>query len=78
MISMIDALGTSMPTSITVVLTRMSISAALNRCIVASLSAADMRPCIIATCRCGKRLRIASNPCFSGFKFSFSDSSMIG
>src|SRR5213079_1189854 len=34
MMSMIEAFGTSMPTSITVVLTRMSTSPALNRCIV--------------------------------------------
>ena len=45
----VDALGTSTPTSITVVATSRSISPALNATIVASFSAAFRRPCTSPT-----------------------------
>jgi len=76
--SIIEAFGTSIPTSMTVVETRMSISPRLKRCIVSSFSSDFIRPCIMATRRLGKRCCVCSKPCVSGLRFSFSDSSMIG
>ena len=51
--SMTEALGTSMPTSMTVVETRTWISPALNRRMIASLSSNDSRPCRSPTTRSG-------------------------
>src|ERR1043165_118463 len=58
--SMIEAFGTSMPTSITVVETSMSSSPLLKSCIVSSFSAALIRPCSMAMRRFKKRCVMAS------------------
>jgi hypothetical protein len=72
------ALGTSTPTSITVVATRRSASPDLNRCIASSFSYGSIRPWTISARYGRNRWRSSSNPDSASFRSSFSLSSTSG
>ncbi len=75
---MIDALGTSTPTSITVVDTMMALAPDLNRSIASFFSSALMRPCRSPTPHSGNSAFSVSHVSTADFRSSFSDSSTSG
>ena len=77
--SMTVAFGTSMPTSITVVATKTSISPSRNRRMIVSRSSAGTRPCSSATRRSANGpVDNTSNIVVAALRSVFSDSSITG
>ena len=77
-ITMSVALGTSTPTSITVVATRSWMRLALKSAITCAFSAGFRRPCTRPTARSGNVDFIVSKVSMAVFNCSASDSSMSG